>query len=45
VALAAFLFVLAIVIHFILLSTPRFNWLDGPHSAAQEAPAAAAATP
>lgn len=33
VALAIFLFTLAIVIHFILLSTDRFNWLDGPHSA------------
>ncbi len=30
VALVAFLFVLALVIHFILLSTNRFNWLDGP---------------
>lgn len=30
VLLAAFLFALAIVIHFILLSTNRFNWLDGP---------------
>ena len=30
VALATFLFALAIVIHFILLSTNRFNWLDGP---------------
>jgi len=29
VALFTFLFVLAIVIHFILLSTGRFNWLDG----------------
>lgn len=29
VALAVFLFVLAIVIHFILLSTSRFNWLEG----------------
>ncbi len=35
VALFAFLFVLAIVIHFILLSTDRFNWLEGP-GAAQE---------
>ena len=24
-----FLFVLALVIHFILLSTDRFNWLEG----------------
>ena len=30
VALFAFLFVLALVIHFILLSTDRFNWLEGP---------------
>ena len=30
VALFAFLFVLALVIHFILLSTNRFNWLEGP---------------
>lgn len=30
VALAAFLFTLAIVIHFILLSTERYNWLAGP---------------
>ena len=29
-ALFTFLFVLAIVIHFILLSTSRFNWLEGP---------------
>jgi light-harvesting complex 1 alpha chain len=33
VALFVFLFVLALVIHFILLSTDRFNWLDGPHAA------------
>ena len=29
VALFTFLFVLALVIHFILLSTVRFNWLEG----------------
>lgn len=29
VALFTFLFVLALIIHFILLSTDRFNWLDG----------------
>ena len=29
VALSAFLFVLALIIHFILLSTDRFNWLEG----------------
>jgi light-harvesting complex 1 alpha chain len=30
VALFTFLFVLALLIHFILLSTDRFNWLNGP---------------
>jgi light-harvesting complex 1 alpha chain len=30
VALFAFLFILALLIHFILLSTNRFNWLEGP---------------
>ncbi len=34
VALFIFLFVLALLIHFILLSTDRFNWLDGPHPGA-----------
>jgi len=29
VALAVFLFTLAILIHFILLSTDRYNWLEG----------------
>ena len=29
VALAIFLFTLAVFIHFILLSTERYNWLDG----------------
>ena len=41
VALFIFLFVLALLIHFILLSTDRFNWLEGPHhgsAAAQMAP-------
>ena len=33
VALFTFLFVLALVIHFILLSTSRFNWLEGPQRA------------
>jgi light-harvesting complex 1 alpha chain len=41
VALGVFLFVLALLIHFILLSTSRFNWIEGPHhmgaTAAQEA--------
>jgi light-harvesting complex 1 alpha chain len=30
IALFVFLFALALVIHFILLSTDRFNWLEGP---------------
>jgi light-harvesting complex 1 alpha chain len=34
VALFTFLFVLAIVIHFIVLSTSRFNWIEGPTKAA-----------
>lgn len=32
IGLAAFLFILAIVIHFILLSTDRFNWIEGPQN-------------
>lgn len=45
VALFAFLFVLALVIHFILLSTDTYNWLDGPNSAQGAARAAATAPP
>jgi light-harvesting complex 1 alpha chain len=30
IALFTFLFALAVVIHFILLSTERFNWLENP---------------
>jgi len=30
IALAVFLFTLAILIHFILLSSERYNWIDGP---------------
>ncbi len=33
VAMGTFLFALALVIHFILLSTSRFNWLEGPRPA------------
>jgi light-harvesting complex 1 alpha chain len=29
VALSGFLFVLALIIHFICLSSDRFNWLEG----------------
>ena len=35
VGMAVFLLVLALLIHFILLSTDRFNWIEGPSSAAQ----------
>ena len=41
IALFAFLFTLALLIHFILLSTSRYNWLEGPAAvtpAAQMAP-------
>jgi light-harvesting complex 1 alpha chain len=41
IGLFTFLFVLALVIHFILLSTNRFNWLEGPHAAAPTASTAA----
>ena len=48
VALSVFLFVLALLIHFILLSTARFNWLEGPPRAgavsSQLAPLPSAAT-
>lgn len=43
VALATFLFVLALLIHFILLSTDRFNWIEGPAVAPVAAVAPAAA--
>jgi light-harvesting complex 1 alpha chain len=36
VALAIFLFVLALLIHFILLSTDRFNWIEGPGAGSAE---------
>lgn len=43
VALFAFLFVLALLIHFMLLSTQRYNWMEGagvapPPAAEQMAP-------
>jgi light-harvesting complex 1 alpha chain len=37
VALFTFLFILALLIHFILLSTDRFNWLEGPRPMATSA--------
>ena len=30
IGMAVFLLVLALLIHFILLSTDRFNWIEGP---------------
>ena len=46
IALFTFLFVLALLIHFMLVSTNKFNWLDGPKKApagsAQLAPMPAA---
>lgn len=47
VALATFLFALAVLIHFILLSTNRFNWIEGPRAAkaaSLQAPAVAQTT-
>jgi len=35
IGLAVFLLVLALLIHFILLSTDRFNWIEGPRASAQ----------
>ena len=45
VGLFTFLFVLALLIHFILLSTDRFNWLDGGKNAKPAAAAMPAAAP
>lgn len=45
VALAIFLFVLALLIHFILLSTDRFNWIEGRAPVAAVAAPAAAPAP
>ena len=45
VALFIFLFVLALLIHFILLSTDKFNWLDGPRTARTAATAPMAPAP
>lgn len=36
VALSVFLFVLALLIHFILLSSPRFNWIGTSPTAVAE---------
>ncbi|MFK8051636.1 MAG: light-harvesting antenna LH1, alpha subunit [Woeseiaceae bacterium] len=36
IAMAAFLAVLAFFIHFVLLSTDRFNWIEGPSASVIE---------
>ncbi|MBY0582087.1 MAG: light-harvesting protein [Sphingomonas sp.] len=43
-ALAVFLFALAILIHFILLSTTRYNWLEAPAAPAATAAVSAPST-
>ncbi|MBC7770038.1 MAG: light-harvesting protein [Phycisphaerales bacterium] len=43
IGLFIFLFTLALLIHFILLSTDRFNWIEGP--GANSAPAASIESP
>lgn len=47
IGLFTFLFALALTIHFVLLSTDRFNWLEGPKKvgAAQMSPVPAPAQP
>lgn len=37
VGMFTFLFVLALLIHFILLSTDRFNWIEGPRASRPKA--------
>lgn len=36
IAMATFLAVLAFFIHFVLLSTDRFNWIEGPSASVIE---------
>jgi hypothetical protein len=40
IGLAVFLLALALLIHFILLSTNRFNWIEGPSASADFQPPA-----
>lgn len=37
IALFTFLFALALLIHFILLSSDKYNWIDGPRTAKPKA--------
>jgi light-harvesting complex 1 alpha chain len=45
VALAVFLMTLALLIHFILLSTDRFNWLAGPSASVEPVATVASVEP
>ncbi len=45
IGLFVFLFVLAVLIHFILLSTDRFNWIEGPGAGAAAAAELSITTP
>ena len=45
IALSVFLAVLALLIHFILLSSNRFNWIDGPHGSGKAVSMQAAPVP
>jgi len=45
VALGTFLFALALLIHFVLLSTDRFNWLEGPSGSGAAAEQSMSALP
>ncbi|MFP4125133.1 MAG: light-harvesting antenna LH1, alpha subunit [Alphaproteobacteria bacterium] len=44
VALSVFLFSLALLIHFILLSTERYNWIEGPVPGEESAAVSGAVT-
>jgi light-harvesting complex 1 alpha chain len=45
IALFTFLFVLALLIHFILLSSPKFNWIGGTVAAGSQMSSMPAAVP
>ena len=45
IAQAIFLFVLALLIHFILLSTDKYNWIEGSQAAATTSAVEAAPAP
>ncbi len=44
IGLAVFLLALALFIHFILLSTNRFNWIEGPRASVEFQPPASMLT-